>query len=56
MAGGIAYSTSKIPPGDTSRWNVVPKVGVGWQIFRGEQRSVDLGIRAWHLSNAWTAP
>jgi hypothetical protein len=56
MAGGIAYTTSKVPPGDTSRWNVVPKVGVGWQIYRGEQRSIDLGIRAWHLSNAWTAP
>jgi len=55
MAGGIAYTTSKIPPGDTSRWNVVPKFGVGWQIYRGEQRSVDVGIRAWHLSNAWTA-
>jgi hypothetical protein len=55
-AGGIAYTISKVPPGDTSRWNVVPKVGVGWQIFRGEQRSIDLEIRAWHLSNAWTAP
>lgn len=56
MAGGIAYTVDKIPPGDTSRWNVVPKVGVGWQIFRSEQQSIDLGVRAWHLSNAWTAP
>jgi hypothetical protein len=55
-AGGIAYTTSKVPPGDTSRWNVVPKAGVGWHIYRGERRSIDLGIRAWHLSNAWTAP
>lgn len=56
MAGGIALTNTKIPPGDTSKFNVVPKVGFGWQVFRHAQRSIDVGVRAWHLSNAWTAP
>jgi hypothetical protein len=56
MAGGLVYTTSKIPPGDTSRFNVVPSFGFGWQMFRHAHRSIDVGIHAWHLSNAWTAP
>src|SRR5271166_1408301 len=56
MAGGIVYTNEKIPPGDTSRFNVVPSCGFGWQFFRHAQRSVDLGVHAWHFSNAWTAP
>ena len=56
MAGGIAFTNSKIPPGDTSNINVVPSFGFGWQVFRHAQRSIDVGVHAWHLSNAWTAP
>ncbi|HLI63338.1 MAG TPA: acyloxyacyl hydrolase [Terriglobales bacterium] len=56
MAGGVAYTNTKIPPGDTSRFNIVPKFGFGWHIFRAQQRSLDVGVFAWHLSNAWTAP
>jgi hypothetical protein len=55
MAGGIVYTNQKIPPGDTSRFNVVPSFGFGWQFFRREQQSLDVGVHAWHLSNAWTA-
>jgi hypothetical protein len=55
MAGGVVLTNSKIPLGDTSKFNVVPKLGFGWQIFRNEQNSIDIGVHAWHLSNAWTA-
>jgi len=56
MAGGMAFTKTKIPPGDTSKINFVPSIGYGWQLFRNGHRSIDLGVHAWHLSNAWTAP
>jgi len=56
MAGGIVVTNSKIPPGDTSTLNIVPKIGVGWQIFTRPQRSFEVSLCAWHLSNAWIAP
>lgn len=56
MAGGIVFTNIKIPPGDTSRFNIVPSFGLGLQIFHHHQRSIDVGLHAWHLSNAWTAP
>lgn len=56
MAGGAVLTTAKVPIGDTSKINFVPKVGFGWQFFRHGQRSIDVGIDAWHLSNARTAP
>jgi hypothetical protein len=55
LAGGFVYTSAKIPPGQTSHFNVVPKIGFGWQIFTRPQRSIDVGLHAWHLSNAWTA-
>lgn len=56
VAGGFVYTNAKIPPGDTSRFNVVPSAGFGWQFFRRGQCSIDVGLHAWHLSNGWTAP
>ena len=56
MAGGLVLTSRHIPPGQTSNFNVVPKIGFGWQIFRDRQRSIDVGLNVWHLSNAWTAP
>jgi hypothetical protein len=55
LAGGVVYTSVKIPPGQTSHFNVVPKIGFGWQVFTRPQRSIDVGLHAWHLSNAWTA-
>jgi Lipid A 3-O-deacylase (PagL) len=55
MAGGVVFTNSNVPPGDTSTFNIVPKFGFGWQIFTRPQRSLDVGLYAWHLSNAWTA-
>jgi hypothetical protein len=49
------YTSVKIPPGQTSHFNVVPKIGFGWQVFTRPRRSIDVGLHAWHLSNAWTA-
>ena len=56
LAGGLVFTNSNIPPGQTSNFNVVPSIGLGWQIFRREQHAFDIGVHAWHLSNAWTAP
>jgi hypothetical protein len=56
VAGGLAFTNTRIPPGDTSKINFVGSVGYGWQIFRRQQRAIDVGVHAWHLSNAWTAP
>lgn len=56
IAGGIVYTNTHVPPGQTSNFNVAPKIGLGWQIFRNGQRSIDIGLNLWHLSNAWTAP
>jgi len=56
MAGGLVITSSKIPPGDTSKFNVAPSFGFGWQVFPHAQRAIDMGVHAWHLSNAWTAP
>lgn len=56
MAGGLVFTNANIPPGDTSNFNIVGKVGFGWQIHRHKRSCFDLGMRAWHFSNAWTAP
>jgi hypothetical protein len=56
IAGGLVFTNTHVPPGPTSNFNVVPKIGFGWQIFRDGQRSIDVGLNVWHLSNAWTAP
>ena len=55
LAGGVVLTTSNIPPGQTSHFNIVPKIGFGWQVFTRPQRSIDVALHAWHLSNAWTA-
>lgn len=50
--GGIVFSTSNLPPGDTSVVNFTSGAEIGAQIFRPERRSVDLAIKIYHLSNA----
>jgi hypothetical protein len=56
VSGGLSFTNTRIPPGDTSKINFVGGVGYGWQFFRRRQRAIDLGVHAWHLSNAYTAP
>ena len=50
--GGVVFSTSNLPPGDTSQVNFTSGVELGSQFFRPERRSIDLGVKIYHLSNA----
>ena len=53
MAAGVVFTNLNVPPGDTSSFNIIPKAGFGWQIFTRPQRSLDVGLYGWHLSNFW---
>jgi hypothetical protein len=50
-AGGGVFTTSDVPPGDTSTFNFIPKAGGGVYIYTAERRAIALGLRYWHLSN-----
>jgi hypothetical protein len=51
-AGGGVFTTSDIPPGDTSTFNFVGKIGGGVHIFTANRQAVSVSLRYWHLSNA----
>ena len=51
-AGGGVFTTSNVPPGDTSTFNFIPKLGGGVYIYTADDRAMTLGLRYWHLSNA----
>jgi lipid A 3-O-deacylase len=50
--GGIVFSTSNLPPGDTSTVNFTSGLELGSHFFRANRQSVDLGVKIYHLSNA----
>ncbi len=50
--GGMLWSASNVPPGDTSKINFVSGAGVGMNYFIRPRRSVNWDVRATHLSNA----
>lgn len=52
FAGGALFTTSNVPPGDTSQINFTPQLGGGIHWFRSEKRSVDFGVDLVHHSNA----
>ncbi|HLK04414.1 MAG TPA: acyloxyacyl hydrolase [Candidatus Acidoferrum sp.] len=52
FAGGALFTTSNVPPGDTSQINFTPQLGGGIHWFRGEKQSVDFGVDLVHHSNA----
>jgi len=52
VVGGVLFSASNLPPGDTSQVNFTSGAEVGAQIFRKERNSWDLAVKAYHLSNA----
>lgn len=52
VAGGILYSTSNVPPGDSSRINFTPQFGGGFHWFVRPHRSLDFGCDVVHTSNA----
>jgi hypothetical protein len=52
VAGGILYSTSNVPPGDTSRINFTEQFGGGFHWFMRPRRSLDFACDVVHISNA----
>jgi lipid A 3-O-deacylase len=52
IAGGVLFTTSNVPPGNTSNINFTPQLGGGIHWFRRPERSVDFGVDVVHISNA----
>ena len=52
LVGGVLFSPRNLPPGDTSQVNFVSGPEMGVQLFRGDRRSLDIGLKVYHLSNA----
>ncbi len=52
IVGGVLFSTHNLPPGDTSQVNFTSGAEIGAQVFRKGRNSVDLSVKAYHLSNA----
>ncbi|HUO59535.1 MAG TPA: acyloxyacyl hydrolase [Candidatus Acidoferrales bacterium] len=50
--GGVVFSTSDLPPHDTSTVNFTSGLELGDQIFRRDRRSLNLAVKIYHLSNA----
>ncbi len=50
--GGIVFSTSNLPPGDTSTVNFTSGLELGSHFFRADRQAVDLAVKIYHLSNA----
>ena len=50
--GGIVFSTSNLPPGDTSVVNFTSGAELGAQWFRQGNNSLDFAVKVYHLSNA----
>jgi hypothetical protein len=52
VSGGALFTTSNIPPGDTSSINFTPQIGAGLHWFHRVDRSVDFTVDVVHHSNA----
>jgi hypothetical protein len=52
IAGGVVFTTSNIPPGDTSSINFTPQLGFGIHWFRSSGHSVDFAMDVVHHSSA----
>jgi lipid A 3-O-deacylase len=50
--GGVVFSSSNLPPGDTSQVNFTSGAELGAQWFRHERNSLDFAVKIYHLSNA----
>ena len=50
--GGIVFSSSNLPPGDTSQVNFTSGVELGAQWFHHSKNSIDFAVKIYHLSNA----
>jgi len=52
LAGGVLFTTSDVPPPNTSSINFTPQLGGGIHWFVRPERSVDFGVDLVHHSNA----
>lgn len=52
IAGGILFSTSNVPPGNTSNVNFTSQAALGFRFFTRPKRSWNFEIQAVHHSNA----
>jgi lipid A 3-O-deacylase len=50
--GGILFSRTEIPPGDTSKVNFLPGGAFGIYLLRGTKGAVDASVHITHISNA----
>ena len=50
--GGVVFSSSNLPPGDTSQVNFTSGAELGAQWFRHDKNSLDFAVKIYHLSNA----
>ncbi len=50
--GGVVFSSSNLPPGDTSQINFTSGAELGLQWFRHSRNSWDFAAKVYHLSNA----
>jgi lipid A 3-O-deacylase len=56
LTGGMLFSPHNFPPGDTYQANFTVAIDVGAHLFLRPKRSVDVGARVYHLSNAFLGP
>lgn len=52
VTGGVLFTTSNVPPGNTSDVNFTPQAALGFRFFRRPKRSWNFEIQAVHHSNA----
>jgi len=50
--GGVVFSSSNLPPGNTSQVNFTSGLELGAQWFRQAKNSIDFAVKIYHLSNA----
>lgn len=52
VTGGVLFTTSNVPPGNTSNVNFTPQGGLGFYFFQRPNHAWDFEIQAVHTSNA----
>ncbi len=50
--GGVVFSPSNLPPGNTSQVNFTSGLELGAQWFRQSKNSINFAVKIYHLSNA----
>jgi lipid A 3-O-deacylase PagL len=53
LGGGMLFSPGNFPPGDTARFNFTAAIDAGAHLFLRPRRSLDVGMRVQHVSNAY---